>query len=113
MAFPFGGHPTLSRFLEWASENGCVSELKTRMHAISGRPYRSLEIIGPADSRVSLVNPDMDEHLAPSMVSYLQRRLGVKSPFPAAPEQPDPKDTEFVQESGLPFDPPIKGKPKD
>jgi hypothetical protein len=40
------------------------------------------------DSRVVLVNPDMDEHMAPSMVSYFQRRLGMKTPFPAEPEQP-------------------------
>jgi hypothetical protein len=62
---------------------------------------------------VALVDPDPDEHLAPSMVSYLQRRLGVKSPFPAMPEQPDPNDTEYVQESGMPFDPPDKGKKKE
>jgi hypothetical protein len=60
-----------------------------------------------------LVNPDFDEHLAPSMVSYLQRRLGVKSPFPAMPEQPDPNQTEYVQETGLPFDPPDKGGRKE
>jgi hypothetical protein len=46
------------------------------------------------------------------MVSYLQRRLGVKSPFPAAPEQPDPERAEYVRENGTPFDPPLKDKPK-
>jgi hypothetical protein len=112
MPVPFGGHPPLRRFLEWAQENGCTVELKLRTHTASGRPYRSLEMVGPAGGRAIVVNPDLDEHLAPSMVSYLQRRLGVKSPFPGAPEQPDPNKTEFVQEDGMPFDPPQRSKPK-
>jgi hypothetical protein len=67
---------------------------------------------GPKGGRAVLVDPDLNEHLAPSMVSYLQRRLGVKSPFPAAPEQPDPERAEYVRENGTPFDPPLKDKPK-
>src|SRR3954466_5325867 len=100
MAFPFGGHPTLGRFVEWARENGCRSEIKLRTHTETGRPYRALEIFSPQGGRSVIVDPDMEEHLAPSTVAYLQRRLGIKSPFPATPEQPDPKDTEFVQETG-------------
>jgi hypothetical protein len=37
----------------------------------------------------------MDEHLAPSVVSYFQRRLGMKTPFPGEPEQSG--DVEYVQ----------------
>jgi len=112
VAFPFGGHPTLARFLEWATENGCTAEIKNRSHAQTGRPYTALEITRPGGGRAVVPNPDFNEHLAPSMVTYLQRRLGVKSPFPAMPEQPNPADTEYVQESGMPFDPPQKGVPK-
>jgi hypothetical protein len=112
VAFPFGGHPPLRRYLEWARENGCTAEVKLRTHALTGQPYRALEIINPAGGRVVLVNPDENEHLAPSMVTYLNRRLGVKSPFPAMPEQPNPTDVEYVQESGIPFEPPQKGEPK-
>ena len=43
-----------------------------------------------------LVNPNMDEHLTPSMVSYLQRRLGMKTPFPAEPDQAT--EVEYVQQ---------------
>ena len=70
----------------------------------SGEPATSQHDLGQ-----NKTNPDLDEHLAPSMVSSLQRRLGVKSPFPGLPEQADPANTEYVQESGLPFDPPDKG----
>ena len=42
-----------------------------------------------------MVNPDMKEHLSPSMVSYFQRRLGMKTPFPGEPEQSG--DVDYVQ----------------
>jgi hypothetical protein len=76
VAFPFGGHPTLARFLEWATENGCTAEIKNRSHAQTGRPYTALEITRPGGGRAVVPNPDFNEHLAPSMVTYLQRRLG-------------------------------------
>lgn len=47
-----------------------------------------------------MVATDMDERLVPSQVAYLQRRLGIKTPFAATPEQPDPAKTEYVQEEG-------------
>jgi hypothetical protein len=111
VAVPFGGHPSLRRYLEWARENGCTAEEKLRTHAITGQPYRSLEISGPAGGHVVLVNPDLEEHLAPSTVTYLNRRLGVKSPFPATPEQPNPSETEYVREDLTLFDPREKGEP--
>lgn len=100
MAFPFGGHPPLERFLEWAKEAGCNWDIKIRHHTQSGRPYESLEIVGPKGGRVALVNPDLGEHLAPSMITYLQRRLGVRSPFPQVPEQSGSSDVEFVPDDG-------------
>jgi hypothetical protein len=109
MAVPWGGHPALGRFIEWAKENGCTAEAKVRTDQ-SGRAFTSLEMVGPHGSRVAMVVTSMDERLVPSQVAYLQRRLGIKTPFAAAPEQPDPHKTEYVQESGMPFDPPIKGE---
>lgn len=95
MAAPFGGHPKLARLVEWLGSVGCKIELKQRNHSISGQPYRSLEITSPSGSRAVLVNPDMDEYLVPSMVSYFQRRLGMQTPFPAEPEQTT--NVQFVQ----------------
>jgi hypothetical protein len=46
-----------------------------------------LQIDNPAGGWVSIVNPDFNEFLAPSTVTYDQRRLGIKSHFSAMPEQ--------------------------
>lgn len=97
MAAPFGGHPKLERLVAWlTSAGGCKATLTVRNHAITGQPYQSLEITSPTGSRAVLVNPDMNEHLSPSMVSYFQRRLGMKTPFPAEPEQS--ADVEYVRQ---------------
>jgi hypothetical protein len=95
MAVPFGGHPTLERLVEWLTNAGCKADIKVRNHSITGQPYQSLEITSPTGSRAVMVNPDMKEHLSPSMVSYFQRRLGMKTPFPGEPEQSP--DVDYVQ----------------
>lgn len=98
MASPFGGHPKLKRFADWLVSVGCKAEVKVRNHSITGQPYEVLELVSPSGSSVVVADPDMDEHLSPSMVSYLQRRLGVKSPFPGEPEQPSPDGTTYVEQ---------------
>jgi hypothetical protein len=98
VAAPFGGHPKLARLVEWLQSVGCKADIKIRNHAITGQPYRSLEIVSMTGSRAVMVDPDMDEHLSPSIVSYFQRRLGMKTPFPGEPEQSG--DVEYVQEIG-------------
>jgi hypothetical protein len=91
VSHPFGGHPTLERFVEWAKTSaGCKTEIKVRTRQPSGQPYQVLEITNPAGGRVVVVDPEMGEHLAPSTVAYYQRRLAIKSPFAATPEQPMP-----------------------
>jgi hypothetical protein len=102
MAVPFGGHPTLQQFLEWATSNGCKVEHKVRAHSVTGQPYKVLEITGPSGGRVVMAKPDGSELLAPSQVNFLHRRLGVKSSFAATPEQPDPRGTIFTDEAGTP-----------
>ena len=109
MAVPFGGHPTISDIVEWARASGCTVETKVRQHAITGQPYESTEISNPKGGNVVLADPGHGERLEPSMVAYIQRRLGLRSHFAATPEQPKPGDTEYVQEDGMPFDPPKKG----
>lgn len=110
MAVPFGGHPTLPDIIDWARANGCAVETKVRTHAITGQPYESVEISNPKGGSVVLADPGDGERLEPSMVAYIQRRLGLRTPFAATPEQPKPEDTEYVQEDGQPFDPPQKGR---
>ena len=86
MSFPFGGHPTLKRMVEWLSDQGCEATVFVRT-THNGRTYQVLQVVNPKGGRVSVVEPDFDEHLAPSMVSYMQRRLCIKTPFAALPEQ--------------------------
>ena len=52
----------------------------------TGRSYEALKIVKPGRGRVVILNPDLGERLVPSMVSYLQRRLGIKTPFAEMPE---------------------------
>jgi hypothetical protein len=98
VAVPFGGHPTLERFVEWAVSLGCKASIKVRRHSQTGRPYEVLEIVGPGGGSVAVTQPDPTEFLAPSQVAYLQRRIGLRSPFPATPEPPDPAALEFVSD---------------
>ncbi len=73
-----------------------------RAHSGSGQPYEVVEIIGPLGGRVVLAKPDLAERLAPSQVVHMHRRLGVKSSFAAVPEHPDPAETIFTDEAGIP-----------
>lgn len=86
MSFPFGGHPTLKQFLSFAQEHGCTAKLVTRT-ARDGHAYQVLEIRSNKGGNAVLVEPDETEHLTPSTVTYLQRRLGIKTPFSAMPDQ--------------------------
>jgi hypothetical protein len=94
-AAPFGGYPRLGSFVAWLEEAvRCKVEIKVRSHSVTGRPYRSLEITAPGGASVAVPNPDMNEPLAPSMVTYLERRLGVQTPFPGEPQQSS--DVDYV-----------------
>lgn len=95
MSHPFGGHPTLQSFVEWVTDNGCTVEVKVRARKRDGLPYRVLEVTSET-SRVAIVDPNMNERLAPSEIAYLQRRLGIKTPFAATPE---PSNTESIPEA--------------
>jgi hypothetical protein len=74
MAVPFGGHPTLERFVEWATGGGCKAAVKVRTHSVSGKPYEVLEITGPGGGSVAMVNPNFKEFLAPSQIAYITCR---------------------------------------
>lgn len=80
MPAPFGKRPTMQEYLDWARENGCKYG--------SGEDPSGLTMIrieGP-DGRVMYDVTPLDEHLSPSFVTYLDRRLGVTSPFDGAPD---------------------------
>lgn len=80
MAAPFGNHPTLTEYLMWAYSQGC------RANSMVGQGDNgkmcTFQIIEAQDGRYVLT-PDLsaNERLMPTMVGYLDRRLGLKSPF--------------------------------
>lgn len=82
MAYPFGGHPTLASYIDWArtkgcsAQNGVVSDEDGRVHTLT-------RIKGPAGKWATLAGISHHERLVPSMVAYLDRRLGITSPFPS------------------------------
>jgi hypothetical protein len=86
MSHPFGGHPTLKRLVDWVEQNGCICAVSIR-NTVNGRSYTVLTMRNTKTSgRAMVTNPDFEERLSPSMVSYFQRRLGIKAPFAALPE---------------------------
>lgn len=85
MAQSFGGHPTLMRFIEFAKEAGCTAKAYTRVSK-GGRSVHVLRIEASTGAYVLVTNPDYLERLTPSNVTYLQRRLGIKTPFSSEPE---------------------------
>jgi hypothetical protein len=87
MAFPFGGHPTLRMFVEWAMQHGCTATAVVRMRA-NGQSYNSLELTAPSGAQLAIPRPSLDERLAPNTVGNYQRRLGIKGGFAAMPPEP-------------------------
>ena len=91
MAAPFGGHPTLADYIDRVrSQHGC----RARSGVLSddnGQVLTTTQIIGPTKKWVTLVGTRHDERLVPTMVGYLDRRLGLVSGFPAL-DDPDQSD---------------------
>jgi hypothetical protein len=94
-AYPFGGHPTFGHYIHWALSAGCqVQSGYTADDA--GRPHAITKITSPDGSRWVIEAADQREHLPPTTIARLDRRLGLKSPFetlenPANPAVKDAK----------------------
>ena len=81
MAAPFGGHPQLASYIDWlkqthrgTAQSGYATDPKGQSHSL-------LKLSLPSGKSVVVVGISQSEYLAPSMVGYLDRRLGVKSPW--------------------------------
>jgi len=78
MAHPFGGHPTIAAFISWLhSEHGFICRSGTAPDR-RGKQHAVTRIFKDGGPSVILVG-DQTEHLTPSQVGQLERRLGVKS----------------------------------
>jgi hypothetical protein len=78
-AFPFGGHPTFSAYLTWA-----VQTAKCKVHTgyTKNSKLSRTRIVAPSGKHVIVVGVKQSERLAPTFVAYLDRRLGLKCPWP-------------------------------
>jgi hypothetical protein len=81
MAHPFGGHPNLATYIVWlrdthqgTAQSGYSTDQKGKSHALT-------KLSLPSGASVVVVGVSQSENLAPSVVGYLDRRLGVKSPW--------------------------------
>jgi hypothetical protein len=82
-AFPFGGHPTLAAYIDWARQQG--SRARSGVKSDEDGMVHSLTQIICDNTRkwVTVVGIQQNEHLVATMIGYLDRRLGLKSPFAA------------------------------
>jgi hypothetical protein len=80
-AFPFGGHPTFAQYLDWARSEGC----KVQTGVDTEQSILLTKIVAPSGKWVIEVGTLPHEHLAPTTVGRLDRRLGLISPWFGAP----------------------------
>lgn len=81
MAFPFGGHPTLAMYIAWAREKHGCKALSGFAADADGQTHTVTQITTTDGKSVVVVGTKQTEHLAPTMVGYLDRRLGLNSPW--------------------------------
>jgi hypothetical protein len=81
VAFPFGGHPSFAQYIQWAVEQEKCEVRSGIVNDEKGRPHSVTQIIAPSKKWVTVVGTQHSEYLVPTMIAYLDRRLGIKSPF--------------------------------
>jgi hypothetical protein len=81
MAFPFGGHPTLAAYIDWArtehnfrAQSGYGQDRRGKTHTVT-------KIYKDGGPSVVVVGIAQNDRLAPSQVGNLDRRLGLNSPW--------------------------------
>ena len=82
MSFPFGGHPLLADYIGQArKDHGATSQSGSAADS-SGQNHAVTKITIPSTKRsVVVVGVAQTERLTPSMIGYLDRRLGIDSPW--------------------------------
>ena len=88
-AYPFGGHPLFAEYLRWArEEHNCTSQ-SGYITDEDGRAHTLTKIEAPSGRWVIEVGTRQDEHLVPTTIARLDRRLGLVSPwFSIDPDDP-------------------------
>jgi hypothetical protein len=79
MAAPFGGHPRLIDYLGWCSQQGCTT---TSGFNVKDGVTVTFHIVAAASGEYVVISGiGNNEYLVPTVVAYLDRRLGLDSPF--------------------------------
>jgi hypothetical protein len=80
MSFPFGGHPTLEEYLNWARSVGCTMTdgLWTDAYLV---PHKTITVDAPTGGWVSLIDPNLKEILLAGQIGNYDRRLKLTSPY--------------------------------
>jgi hypothetical protein len=81
MAFPFGGHPNLATYIVWLNDTHKGTAQSGYSTDDKGQSHSLTKLSLPSGISVVVIDISQSENLAPSMVGYLDRRLGVKSPW--------------------------------
>jgi len=79
MSFPFGS-TAFGTYLAWATSVGC--ECNNGYNSFTNTTC--WRITAPSGRRVVVVDMEQSERLTTSMLNYLDRRLGLTSPFDRA-----------------------------
>lgn len=90
MAFPFGGHPRLADYIGQARKDHGASASSGSAVDHSGKGHTATKITLPNGRSVVAVGITQMDYLTPSMIAYLDRRLGINSPYFSV----DPPDDE-------------------
>ena len=85
MAYPFGGLPTLAQYMHWIRE--CGGNCQSGVSKVGGQMHTLTKIQADNGNVAIVTGVKQTERLVPSMIGYLDRRLGVKSPWPSVPDE--------------------------
>ncbi len=80
-AYPFGGHPTFASYITWAISQNC----KVEVGVDTQNSIPVTKIIAPSGKWVIEAGTLPTDFLVPTTVGKLDRRLGLISPWVAAP----------------------------
>jgi hypothetical protein len=84
-AAPFGQHPTFGEYLQWAQNVEKCTVHVLRRSTLDGNLETRTMIEAPSGRYAIERGTEQNDRLSPTTVGRLDRRLGLKSPFPSVP----------------------------
>jgi len=81
MAFPFGGHPTLADYIGQARHDHKATAQSIVAQDDDGNAVTAHRIQLPNGVSTIVVGIEQTDHLTPTDIGSLDRRLGIQSPY--------------------------------